>query len=79
MDDITLTELELSVLEKSAKREFSIMTATEEECAALNSVIGKAEALLDKLDAYDELGSDLMVWFLNKYNAQQNAQQNSRK
>ena len=31
---------------------------------------GKPEALLDELDAYDEMGDDLIKWFYGKYKSQ---------
>jgi hypothetical protein len=38
----------------------------------MNSVIKKAEDLMEELDAYDELDESLMEWFLAKYNEQNN-------
>ena len=70
MKKIELTELELRMLKLNVKREFYPLTATEEEAKAMNSVIKKAEDLMEELDAYDELDESLMEWFLDKYNKQ---------
>lgn len=72
-EKITLTELELTVLKKDIAGEFFPPEATEEERKALASVIDKADAYCEKLDAYEEIGESLMVWFLNQYEAQQAA------
>ncbi len=72
MEKIELTELEERMLAANVEREFSPMTATEEECEAMNSVIAKAEALAEELNAWDnEIDDDLMKWFQDKYRAQQ--------
>lgn len=68
---IELTELEKKMLDLNVSRDFNPMTATEEEAAAMNSVIHKAEDLMEELDAYDELGDSLMEWFKAKYEKQQ--------
>lgn len=68
---IELSELELAMLERDLRGEFFPVEQTDEENAALNRVITKAETLMDELDAYDELGESLMEWFYNKYKAQQ--------
>ncbi len=68
---IELTELELKMLKLDLKGRFYPMTATDEEFAALNSVIEKAQKLMEELNAYDELGSSLMKWFFKKYQEQQ--------
>lgn len=70
MKKFELTELEQRVLKASVDRTFFPLTATDEECTALVSVIEKAENLMKELDAYDELGDSLMEWFLKKYNEQ---------
>lgn len=70
MNKIELTELELKVLKQNVSGDFSPMNATEEEAAAMNSVLRKAEDLMDELEAYDELENSLMLWFLCKYESQ---------
>lgn len=71
MEKITLTDLEYKVLEQDVKGEFSDFEATEDELRAMVSVIHKADALMDELDAYDELDESLILWFWDKYQAQQ--------
>lgn len=68
---IELTELELRMLKANVNGEFFPPEATKEECVAMRSVITKADDLMEELDAYDELDSNLMLWFLNKYNEQE--------
>ena len=72
-EKITLTELELEVMKKDIAGEFFPPEATDEERKAMASVIDKADAYCEELDAYDEIGESLMVWFLNQYEAQQAA------
>ena len=71
MKKIELTEIEFRMLKVNVEREFYPLTATEEEAKAMNSVIKKAEELMEELDAYDELDESLMEWFLDKYNKQE--------
>ena len=72
-EKIQLTELELAMMKKDIAGEFFPPEATEEERKAMVSVIDKADAYCEKLDAYEEIGDSLMVWFLNQYEAQQAA------
>ena len=44
---------------------------TEEEQQLLMGVIDKADALLEELDAYEELNGNLILWFYNKYQEQE--------
>ena len=70
MKRIELTGLELQMLKLNVAREFYPLVATIEEMKAMNSVIKKAEDLMEELDAYDELDESLMEWFLERYNKQ---------
>lgn len=70
MDKIFLTENEIEVIKKQLDGKIEVYDATDEEQALLMGVLDKAEALLDELDAYDELDGDLVKWFFNKYNNQ---------
>ena len=72
MKRIELTGLELQMLKLNVAREFYTLVATIEEVNAMNSVIKKAEDLMEELDAYVELDESLMEWFLDKYNEQNN-------
>ncbi len=71
MEKIELTPLELAMLERDLRGEFFPPEQTDEENKAFARVIDKAEALMEKLDAYDELGNSLMEWFYHKYKAQE--------
>lgn len=70
MEKIELTPLELAMLERNLRGEFFPPEQTDEENKAFARVIDKADALMRKLDAYDELGNSLMEWFYHKYKAQ---------
>ena len=70
MKRIELTGLELQMLKLNVAREFYPLVATAEEVKAMNSVIKKAEGLMEELDAYDELDESLMEWFMAKYKDQ---------
>ena len=67
MRKIELTDLELRLLKLDVIHEFSDFDATEEELRAMVSVINKADDLMRELDEYDELGTDLILWFWEKY------------
>lgn len=71
METIELTPLELAMLERNLRGEFFPPEQTDEENKAFANVIEKADALMEKLDAYDELGNSLMEWFYHKYKAQE--------
>ena len=71
MKKIELTDLELRALQQDVKGEFSEVDATEEELRAMVSVINKADDLMRELDAYEEEWDDLILWYWNKYLAQQ--------
>ena len=70
MSRIELSELEIKVIEKQLNDEYDPFDASEEEMVAMNSVMEKAYALLDELDAHDESGDDVVKWFYEKYKAQ---------
>lgn len=70
---IELTPLELKMLQRHLDGKFWPPQQTDEENKALANVIDKADKLMRKLDAYDELGTSLMQWFYNKYQMQEDA------
>ena len=76
MKKIELTEKEIEVIGQQLAGEFDRVFAPDDDKAALMSVIDKAGALMEELDAYDELGDDLILWFWNKYQEQGKAQGN---
>lgn len=76
MKKIELTEREIEVIGQQLAGEFDRVFAPDDDKAALMSVIDKAGALMEELDAYDELGDDLILWFWNKYQEQEKTQGN---
>lgn len=76
MKKIELTEKEIEVIGQQLAGEFDRVFAPDDDKAALMSVIDKAGALMEELDAYDELGDDLILWFWNKYQEQEKTQGN---
>lgn len=71
MTRIELSEIEIRVIELQLKEKFDPFSATEEEQDAMNSVMEKADALMEELDAYEESGDDVIKWFYDKYKQQQ--------
>lgn len=70
MSKIELTEKEKAVIEKYINGEISMFGTEEADMETMKGVITKAETLQDELDAYDESGDDLIVWFWEKFQAQ---------
>ena len=68
---IGLSADEIKAIKQQLNGEIEVWSATEEQQKHLTSVIDKAESLLDELDAYDEMGDDMILWFWNKYKAQE--------
>lgn len=71
MSKIELSPLELEMLERDLRGEFFPPEQTKEENMAYARVIDKADALMEELDDYDNLGNSLMEWFYAKYQAQE--------
>lgn len=71
MEKIILSEKEIDVIQKQLNGEIEVHSATEEEQQLLMGVIDKADALLEELDAYEELNGNLILWFYNKYQEQE--------
>lgn len=71
MKKIELSADEIKAIKQQLNGEIEVWSATEEQQKHLTSVIDKAESLLDELDAYDEMGDDMILWFWNKYKAQE--------
>ena len=70
MTRIELTDDEIKVIEKQLSGKYDPFDSTEEEQLAMNSVMEKANALMDELEAYEESGDDVVKWFYNKYKEQ---------
>lgn len=71
MKKIELSADEIKVIKQQLNGEIEVWNATDEQQKHLTSVIDKAEALLDELNAYDELEGDMILWLWNKYKAQE--------
>lgn len=67
MDKIELTATELKVLDEYFAGEIGMFTATDEQMTVIRNLNDRAGALMDKLDAWDELGEDMLGWYYNKY------------
>lgn len=70
MKKIELTADEIKVIEQQLNGEIEVWSATDEQKRLLTKVTDDAEALMDELDAYDELDGDLIKWYYDKYKAQ---------
>lgn len=70
MNKIELSENEIAVIDKYLKGEISMFGTGDEDMETMKGVINKAETLQDELDAYEESGEDLIIWFWEKYQAQ---------
>lgn len=75
MNKIELNADEKNVIKQQLNGEIEVWNATDEQQKHLTSVIDKANALLEELDAYDEMidknGGDTILWFWNKYKEQE--------
>lgn len=70
MKKIELTEKEVEVINAQLNGEIEVWTDDDDTQKTLMGVIKKAKELLNELDAYDELGDDLILWYWNKYKGQ---------
>ena len=66
MNTAELTKEELIVVEAHLRGEFEMWNATDEQRETLTRVIERAKALLEELEAYDEMGDSLIEWYYNK-------------
>ena len=69
---IELTPLEFDLFKRYLAGEIFLPGTNMEENETFARVIEKADKLMQALDAYDEVGEDLMQWFWDKYQEQQN-------
>lgn len=67
---IILTDEEKAVVEKYFNGELNTFFMEDSERKVIDKVIEDAHALMVELDAFDELGNDLVKWYYNKYQAQ---------
>lgn len=71
MKIIVLTQEEISVIEKHLAGNLNLFFSEEKELDLFAKVTKDAEALMEELDAYDELDDSLIAWYYNKYKTQQ--------
>lgn len=68
MDKIVLTPEQREVIQEYLDGKIGAFNATEHQQKVLTQLLDDAKALLNKLDAWDELGDnwDLIRWYLTK-------------
>lgn len=73
MKTIVITQEQMEVIQEYLDGEIGMFTATDHQMEVMSGVIDEATALLEELDAYDELdeNNDTIRWYLKKYNEQQ--------
>lgn len=72
MKKIILSEKEIELINAQLEGKVEVW-ADEETQEILGGVIDKAEALMIEQEAFNEVGSDLIAWYWNKYQAQETA------
>ena len=72
MQKIMLNEKEIEIIKAQLDGKVEVW-AEDEVQQVLGGVIDKAEALMIEEEAFDEVGDDLILWYFNKYQAQQTA------
>lgn len=72
MGKIEITQEQMEVINDYLEGKIGMFTATEHQMKVMSGIIESATALLEELDAYDELDddSDTIKWYLAKYEAQ---------
>ncbi|MEE1004897.1 MAG: hypothetical protein UH685_06125 [Bacteroidaceae bacterium] len=71
MEKIELTKGEIEIVELFLAEKIDIETvATDEQKELLMGVVDRAEALMEELNAYDELDDNLVRWYYDKYKQQ---------
>ena len=68
MAKVELTTQEIALIDKHLSGDYNPFFASAEEQEMLNSIIERAEALEDELNAYDEtVETDLLKWYKQKF------------
>ena len=74
MKEVIITPEEMAVIQEYLDGKIGMFNATEHQMKVMSKVIDDAHALLDELDAYDELAEfpkmDMIRWYLTKANKQ---------
>lgn len=73
MKTIVITQEQMEVIQEYLDGKIGMFTATDHQMEVMSGVIDEATALLEELDAYDELDedNDTIRWYITKYNEQQ--------
>lgn len=71
MSKIELSADEIQVINEQLNGEFGAFTATPRQQQLIMGVTDKAIALAEELDAFEDVGEDLIAWYYNKYKEQQ--------
>lgn len=74
MSKIELNEKEKAVIQEYFDGKLSMFGSTEEQMEVMTGVIDKAEALMFELNAFEESGEDIIVWFWDKYRSQEQSE-----
>lgn len=68
---IKLTDEEVQVIEKQLNGELNPFFMEDREREVIDKIIDDASELLQELDAFDDVGDNLIKWFYEKYKAQE--------
>lgn len=68
MEKIILTPEQKAVIQEYLDGKIGAFTATEEQQKLMIQILDDAKALMEKLDAWDELGDnwDMVRWYITK-------------
>jgi len=67
---INFSDAEKEVIQKYFNGEITAFGTSEEDMKTMSGVIKQAENLMHDLEAYDEASEDMIKWFWEKYNSQ---------
>ncbi len=71
MSKIVLDVRQKAVIQKYVDGSYSPFFSNENEQEAMNQVLDMANELEEELDAYDESGDDMLKWFWEQYQKQE--------
>lgn len=71
MNKIALNDKQKAIIQKYLEGKYSPFFSSESEQGSMNEVIDMANDLMDELAAYDDAGDDMIVWFWDKYQEQE--------
>jgi hypothetical protein len=71
MNKIVLNAKQKAVIQKYVDGSYSPFFSSTEDQEAMNQVLDMANELEEELDAYDESGDDLVKWFWEQYQKQE--------